>query len=506
MSTFPATLPERIHLSGGKGPGSDSIAAISASDVLQMLRRRVVLVTALSLFLCLLFGAGFVVWWYYFPGYRSECLIECVSNIPAAGLTVEQERLRQEEHERFVATQALLLKSPTILGEALKISAVRETDWFKSVQRRKKEHLIELTDVLAASPVRGTNFLRVALEAHKKSDPAVIVDGVVRFWLETVKKRSTDEFAADLQVAQTELEASDRKIEDKRRQLGTIADRIPPGARLSPTSNITSEEGRQLAAQVATLQLERAQLEQFKTLYNDPRGVAATAEDRVAVEQDPQVAELRRAVFLLEQQRAADLTRYGPNHGVVRQLESQLNSAREKLTQLEGQRLSEIQSANREAANTAHANTQHQLYLAEEGMARTEAALADQDRLLFEYANLEGEIGQDMRYRIELSNYVKSLERVVRQRSAINVSIAQPATEPLERNSPSRWLIPVAVFLAFALSTGTALGLELLDKSIRTSQDVTRFLDLPMLGAVPHTDDEEVAIDQVETASRDSAK
>ena len=47
---------------------------------------------------------------------------------------------------------------------------------------------------------------------------------------------------------------------------------------------------------------------------------------------------------------------------------------------------------------------------------------------------------------------------------------------------------------------------ELLDKSVRTSQDITRHLDLAMLGAIPHTDDEEIPIDQVETAVRDKPR
>jgi capsular exopolysaccharide synthesis family protein len=50
-----------------------------------------------------------------------------------------------------------------------------------------------------------------------------------------------------------------------------------------------------------------------------------------------------------------------------------------------------------------------------------------------------------------------------------------------------------------------ALGLcvELLDKSVRTSQDITRHMDVGILGAIPDTDDEEVSIRQVETAVRD---
>jgi capsular exopolysaccharide synthesis family protein len=507
MTMLPGTIQERISLPpSARAVGTEEMRAVSPGDVFRMLRRRAVLAMVLFLFLLALTMGGFFVWWLYFPGYTSQCLIECVSNIPSAGLTLEQERLRQEEHERFVATQALLIKSPTILGEALKVNAVRETQWYRSVTQWKEEHLLELTDDLSAVPVRGTNFLRVSMETLSRSDPAVIVDTVVRLWLDTVKKRSADEFAGDLQTAVGELENLDRRIEERRRELRRLADRLPPGVRQDPTNNLAVQEARQLAEQAASLRLELSQLEQFRALYNNPLGLAATAEDRAMVEQDLHVAELKRTVNLLEQQLEADRLRYGANHHVVRQIEAQLGAMHTQLGKLEGEKLAEIQAANREAANTAYENTQHALFLAEEELLKAEARLQDQDRLLFDYVTIDGDITRDLEYRKQLTEYVTNLERIVRQRSAVRINVAQPATDPLERSSPSLLLIPLAVFLSLAFSVGTVLAVEMLDRSVRTPLDIVRFLDVAMLGVVPHTDDEEVAIERVETAVRDVPK
>ena len=114
--------------------------------------------------LFLLFAAmavgGFLLWWVRFPGYRSESLIECITNIPETELSLEQQRLREDEHERFVHSQAMLLKSPDILAKTLQVTAVRETDWYKDVLRRRREPLLELTDDLNAAPVRGTSGWR----------------------------------------------------------------------------------------------------------------------------------------------------------------------------------------------------------------------------------------------------------------------------------------------------------------------------------------------------------
>ena len=145
----------------GRGP-------VSAGDLLSMLRRRTVLIVVMFVLLSGLVAGGFSALWVYFPGYRAESLIECISNIPDVELTVGLERLQKDEHERFVKSQSLLLVSPRILGEALKVSAVRETEWYRSVE--SDEHLLELVDDLGAAPVRGTNYLRVSMSTRLPRD------------------------------------------------------------------------------------------------------------------------------------------------------------------------------------------------------------------------------------------------------------------------------------------------------------------------------------------------
>ncbi len=487
-----------VRAMSGEGSGSPT-----ARDILSMLRRRQLLIVALFVFLTALSLGGFLVWWFYFPGYRSESLIECISNIPETGLTLEQQRLMQDEHERFVLSQAVLLKSPGILGDALKVNAVRETDWFKSVPRG--EYLLELTEDLGASPVRGTNFLRVSMECRSITDGAIIVNEVVNQWYQTVKKRSAEEFADDaLEAAQREAESLEREIAQDRERLKTIAERLPAGARQDPGGNIINQQVKQYGEQAASLQLELAQLEEYRRVYNDAAGVAVTADDRNAVELDPEVAELSRAMFLLEQRRAADAKVYGAGHSIIKQLDAQVEATENELYQIRAEKLGERRAAMREATNTAYENTRHALFLTQENLLKAEAALQDQDRSLFDYMNLDAEILRKLTYQTELINYVKSLSRIKNQRTAIKVNVAQSATDPLERNSPNLLLLPAGLFLASFLSVGIALALEMMNTTVRTTQDITRFLDVALLGFVPHLDDEEMTIARVETALRDA--
>ncbi len=481
------------------------------AELLGMLRRRTLLVVVLFLLFAAAAVGGFAVWWTYFPGYESESLIECISNIPHAELTPEQQRLRQDEHERFVLTQARLIKSPTILEEALKLTAVRETKWWKLTEGRRwkqpAEHLIALTNELRASPVRGTNFLRVAMECRDRKDPQTIVRAVVNQWYEAVNRGAAEEFADDaLDAAREEQAALQAEIDEDRDRLRSMAQRLPAGARQSPGGNVVNEQVKQYAEQVALLQLELSQLEQYRAAYNDPGGVAVTAEDRAAIEQDLQVAELARALFLFQQQRAADEKIFGNGHRVLQQDDAQIEAVEAQLAERRMERLRERRADIREATNTAYDNTRHALFMAQEKLAKAEAILQDQDRLLFEYVTIEADVEDKVEYKLDLDAYIKSLSRVKAQRTAINVRIAQPATDPLKRSTPSVLLLPFGVFLAMGLAVGIALALELLDTSVKTSQDVIRHVNVALLGLVPDMDDEEISIERVETAVRDAPR
>ena len=505
MSTLSTTVQDPLAVGiPGHGP-IDPGGGMSAADVWAMLVRRAVLATFLFVLFSALAIGGFAAWWLKFPGYRSESLIECVSNIPDTGMTIEQERLKQDEHERFVMSQALLLKSPSVLQDALRITAVRETDWYRSVEPGR--HLLELTEELSATPVRGTNFLRVSIECHNPKDASTIVNQVVSSWYSSAKKRSADQFTDEaLVTAQGEMDALENEIGGGQERLRLMAARLPAGARLDPAGNMINQQVREYAVQVAQLELELSQLAQYRAIYNDPAGVAITAEDRMFVELDPEVSQASQRLFLLEQQRAADANVYGAEHSVIKQIEAQIAGSQSKLDELRAIKLAERRADIREATNTAYENTRHALLQAREHLAKEEASLQDQDRLLLDYATLEAEVEQRVEYRKGLDEYIKGLQRIKDRGTAIKVNIAQSATDPLERSSPSVLLIPAALFAALALAVGIALALELMDTSVRTSQDITRHLEVAMLGLVPHTDDEELTIRQVESAVRDAPR
>jgi protein tyrosine kinase modulator len=76
--------------------------------------------------------------------------------------------------------------------------------------------------------------------------------------------------------------------------------------------------------------------------------------------------------------------------------------------------------------------------------------------------------------------------RLESQFAQTNVSILAPASEPTEPSFPNLLLNTVAaIILGTLCGIGTALGLEILDRRVRSAHDVAEMLQLPMLGVIP---------------------
>ncbi len=503
MTTLPATVQERVSLpSPNRAGAADAASTITSSDVLAMLRRRVVLIVTLFLFLGAASVGMFLMMWTKFPKYKAEAFIECISNVPDDQYKVGgAQRLRQDELERFVLTQAHGIKHPVILSVSLGLTEVKGTGWYKAID---KDWMLELIDDLEAGPVRGTNLLRVAMACREKTDPKTIVNSIVLTWFNEVKRAAGDQFAEPLALAQTELEALNRDILEKYAQQAAIAARLPAGANTAGRMNITAQQVLMYGEQVAMLDLELSQLDQYVKLYRE--GVGVTAEDRQIIELHPLVQPLSQQLFFMEQALAGYSPTFGANHTEVKRLRASIDAANETLEKTRDRLYLERQDNVREAAETAMLNTQSALFQAQENLQKSEAALQDQDRELFKFGNLDDQIEQDLITRGELQGYEKQLRRLKDQKSAIKIRVVQSAIDPLKRSFPSPFLLPVFIIFALGMSIGTALAVEMLDTSVRTTQDITRYLDLPLLGAVPDVDDEELPIEQVETTVRDAPR
>ncbi len=504
MTTIPATIQEQIALPTRRGPSAEGLG-LTAADIGSILKQRLVMIIILwMLFGALGVGLFFLVY-FKFPTYRAEAFIECISQRPSRPGELGETGMTEDQYERFVASQALFAVSPTVLNEVLQTPEVRGTRWFAGADQSKLR--LELEDDLASGPVKDTNYFRVVMGCREPREPAIIVNQVVNTYIAKVRDRTADAYRRELAGYQKEQTTLQSQIQQKLRQIQDFVATLEPGSSgekslHGPTVMDIIERQRE----VAMLELRNLELESYVKIYSDPNGPGVTVEDSQAVEADPRVISLDNQLHYLEQEYEMTLRELGAEHREAKAVQRRLEAVRRQGAEVRQNKLREILEFKAEQVQSAFLNSQHQLLLAREKLTEAQARQADLDRKLAEHTTLKNELEMLRQTKDRADEYIREVERVVREQNAIRIEVSQSAVDPQERSSPSLLLLPACGVLALALAIGIAVALEVLDTSVRTPQDIVRHLSLPLLGTVPDIDDEEVDIEAVETAVREAPR
>lgn len=502
MTTLPATVTHRIDLPAPPTAASGAAhAQVSIQDILAILRRRLVLISFLFMLFCTLTVGGWLFCYKYFPFWPAEAFVECISDKPKGQMQVSDYTPDQKEFDRFILTQAHFVTGPEVLMEALKTAEVRASQWYKDTPQA--DLLVDFLALVQAVPQRGTNLLRVYVETHGKEDPHMIVNQVVRIYLNRVKEYNTGEFRREKEVYQEELDKVEQHIVDKEKQILGVQKQMPPGFASTGQNPVMIDYASDRQA-VEGYQLMFKELEGLYGIYSQPGGLGASPEDTQLVELDPKVATLSNQAFSVAQQLEVLRKSLGGNHRTVTELQKLLEVINGQLVTERQRRLTDVLVYKKEQVRTAMLNAQHALLGAREKLADTMAYLADMDELVAQFQSLQEERTLLKTARENYATYLAELDRIVRERSAIRVELRENALPPIQRSFPQKFLLPAGVMISLILAIGIAIMLEFVDTSLRTPQDIVRHLRIPLLGVVPDVDDEEVEIERIETAVRDA--
>jgi capsular exopolysaccharide synthesis family protein len=219
---------------------------------------------------------------------------------------------------------------------------------------------------------------------------------------------------------------------------------------------------------------------QKEALYAQIKGVnpASDAADAFpAIANNAGVTEARGHLAQLVSERARLSSRYQPGHPEMTKLAGQIENSRAALAQ---QRASVIEAARNE----------YQSALMEERSLSTQlegqkAAAMDLDRKSGKYLVLQREAESNRSVYQSLLQQEKEL-RVVANSRTNNVQLmdrAETPGAPFSPNARRDWF--TALLAGLLVAVGLAFGLEYLDDTVRTPEDVSKRLNLALLGLVP---------------------
>ncbi len=273
----------------------------------------------------------------------------------------------------------------------------------------------------------------------------------------------------ELKRQEAQLAQSEAALTDYREQNNALS--------LEDRQNIVVSRLNQLNDKVTLARNERLSKE---AIYNQLRG-ADPAADRIdnfpVVGTNTGVVEAKSVIATLNTQKSSYAGRYGPEHPRMIEVSAQLENARRRLI---AERTKVIESVKNDynAALAQERSFSSQL-------EQQKGASMDLDRKSGDYKLLQRKADSDRQVYQSLLARQKELA-VVANSSANNVTVIDRADVPSFPVSPNPrrdWITAVLAGLTVALAL--AFGIEYLDDSVKTPEDISKRLRLPLLGLVP---------------------
>ncbi len=473
-------------------------SAMTFKDIVTMLRRRVFLIVTITV-LCALVS---VVMWYLFksysPLYTSVGYIRC--KMPVQNSLFQSQTIlpRTDIIEMETAARATILNSDYFLTRVLGRGRVQGTKWYAS---QNKNRLLEsLKKAFSARPIQGQDLVQVSMRAGDPSEAKLILDEA----LQEFEKMMQDEANSRLNdnLASLKKELNDQllpKLQAKQRRLLELSKAIDePGF----------EQGRTMVMdKLSALNAEKLRLVTLlEQARNNAKALDALRKNHTyssnvetAVSQDPMVMGLKDQITRLQQQRDTLLSRLGPEHREVKDVDENIKAAQAQLQQRE-QKLRE-QYAQQEQQNAiAQVNDlQQQLDYVQTQLDEVSRKQLDIDQTLRSYKATQQEI-DGLNKRLEMFNkQINSMRVTLNDPDRVKVEIASLGTKPKERSFPKLSLfLPGGIVIGLMLGIGLAFMLEYMDDSVKSPSDVIRYLQAPFLGMIPgEKQDNNIAIEKI---------
>ena len=274
---------------------------------------------------------------------------------------------------------------------------------------------------------------------------------------------------AELEKATTAVKASEDALSKYRQDNNALS--------LNEGQNVVGQQLASLNDAAIRARNERVQKE---NVYNQVKGAnpdSDSADGFPLIGQHPAVVLARGQLAALRNERATLAQTYGPLMPAMVTIEGKIKTAEQLLV---AERRKVIESARNEYEAAALAEGSYG-----SNLERAKNASMDLDRKSGDYRILERQLESNQKTYQGLLDQQKTLAVVANSRAnnVRVVDLAEPQRTPISPNPRKDWMTAVLAGLTVALCL--AFGIEYLDDSIKTPEDVTKRLRLPLLGLVP---------------------
>jgi len=480
-------------------------AASDTPDLLYVLRHYRWLIIA-GVILGTLAGAAI---WFALRRYNPEWTANAVFQVmppqvnpvarPAEGVQ------NADDTARFIRRQVLYITADRVLDKALQSKEFRteswQSKWFAANSRNPSQALRKAVDV---SPLPNTDVFRVSMTTRDPQESANLVNAIGRVYMEMLRQDQAEDEARRM----SELNALTKKVGDTVKDLNERLNEFRNThdiAAMTATHNIAMRTLDALTTEF--LRSERDLTSAKAGLENVKKQVEAgtltlSADMEAMIENDPTVRSLENQKLSLQSDKEVLLSRVSPQHESIRAIDTRIATA---TRQAEDQR-SKLRAAARLRMQENAENVFKSIQAAEEDLRKRrdekEKEVRDLDRWLVQHAQMV----EELKVNQDILNNLKSNQTIEALKMLTDYSRVRLFTEARVPEEPSwpKWqmFIPGGFLIGLLLSYGLGYLLELTNTRVRTPRDITRTMQLPLLGFVPDQQDDVNHVGEISTSIR----
>jgi polysaccharide biosynthesis transport protein len=416
--------------------------------------------------------------------YNSVATIEVQPDMTAVHLVENQTEPRLPEDTKFSQTQIEIILRKGVIYTVIDRLNLQDK-WAKNGKRLSHEAAFDkLRGMLKLDGVRNTNLIQIAVTAPDPQEAALLANTLAQMYMESRIGEQTSIITTSLEQLRDEVKHNEEVVNQaytEASRLRTEDNVIDPNPdSLDATgrygvedSNVITNQERvnEAKSQVAMLRSKAEQLERLQ--WQDlMRGSGQLNLN------DP-IIQAKQPVFeaaLVEKEKLLN-SGLGPNHPDVKALQAQIEI---------------IESQLREQVASLRKGIQTQLAIAGQSLKAMEV-------------NLKFSQTEQQEAKTSSAKYLNAKYKYIQERKVLEMAKARLSTESMERRMPQQAAFiresaepaplpsapKVKINMLLGITAGLILGLSLaffleyIDTSVKTMDDVTRLLAVPVMGVIP---------------------
>lgn len=381
----------------------------------------------------------------------------------------------------YIATQTDIIQSRNVAGKVVdmfKLSenpVVREqfqeaTEGRGTIRDWMADRLLKTLDV---DPSKTSNVIAVSFRGSDPEFAAQMANAFAHAYIRTnlelrvePARQTASFFNIQLKTLAENLEKARAKLSAYQREHGIVAVDEPGDVETQRLANLSSQW---VATQAQAIDAQ-SRLRQL----NDAMSTGKSADTVSDVLMNPLIQSLKVDLARAESKLAELSEKVGPNHPEYQRLAAEIDATKRKMA-------AEIRTVSASVANSARAAQQREAELRSAVAAQKGKVLGTTEKR-DDLTLLSREVENAQRlYDIAAQRFGQT--RLESQTSQTDIAVLNPAVPPLAHSSPKTTRNALlATFLGTLLGVGLGFLLELLDRRVRSGNDLSELLGVPLLG------------------------